>query len=937
LIDKNLTMEDHRPTDKMRLSCDTAAVTEVSEIASVLGVIPGIGLNQLETSRRRNFHGFNEVTGKDVEPLWRKYLEQFNNPFILLLLASAAISILMRQFDDAASIAFAIIIVVTVGFVQEYRSEKTLERMGALLPPTCKVLRDGQYHNILARYLVPGDIVSLEVGDRVPADVRLARVNELSVDESSFTGEPVQKLKQVATVTGHGQEKLHISDMSNVAFQGTLVTSGNGIGIVISTGERSQFGELFRMMREEETPRTPLQKSMDTLGKQLSVYSIGVIFMIMAIGCWQGRPVLEMFNVGVSLAVAAIPEGLPIVVTVTLAFGVMRMAKKQAIVKRLPTVEALGCVDFICSDKTGTLTTNDMTVYTDRTADDILKEDLRPSLIDHDQSSSPEIVKKNNADEIHIKALMEIAVLCNNASLDSQNVIGSSSTERALLKHAIKRGYGDLGEHYERLSEVPFSSERKFMSVQCRNRSNPSGVALQYVKGAAEEILPRCRQFLARGKLHPFDQKYHYFTVENAAKNMASRGLRVVAFARGRTLVDLEFIGLVGLHDPPRPGVDESIKLLQNSGVKLSMITGDGKETAAAIAEMLGLQTDRKVLLSGAEVDRMNDVELQRIADSVCCYYRANPLHKRRIVTALKSNGHVVGMTGDGVNDGVAVKSADVGISMGASGTDVCKEAADVILLDDNFSTILSAIEEGKCIFYNIRNFVRFQLSTSIAALMLISLSTILDKPNPLNPMQILWINVIMDGPPAQSLGLEPVDPDVLKKPPRKVKEQILTRSLMFNILLSAFIIICGTTWVFKMTLEDGKMTARDTTMTFTCFVFFDMFNALSSRSQDKLITEIGFFSNRVFCIAVVLSIVGQLAVIYFPPLQYIFQTEALAFQDLLLLAGLSSSVFVISEAKKLLQRYYFKGKRPSWPSMRPISPTSNGVFRTKKHSGHIV
>jgi len=907
-------MEDCASSDKMRLSCESAAVTEVNEVISVLGVHPDKGLSSLDASRRRNFHGFNEVTGNEAEPIWKKYLDQFNNPFILLLLASALISILMKQFDDAVSITVAIVIVVTVGFVQEYRSEKTLERMGALLPPTCRVLREGQVHHILARYLVPGDVVSLEIGDRVPADVRLIKVNELSVDESSFTGEPVSKHKIVSCVKSHGHQTLHISDMSNVAFQGTLVTNGNGQGIVISTGENSQFGELFRMMREEETPRTPLQKSMDTLGKQLSIYSIGVIFMIMAIGCWQGREVMVMFNVGVSLAVAAIPEGLPIVVTVTLAFGVMRMAKRQAIVKRLPTVEALGCVDFICSDKTGTLTTNDMTVYCDRTSHDILKEAVAPLIDTND--------KKDNS----VEALMEVAVLCNNAFIeDGGQVIGSSSTERALLKHAVKLGYGNISHQFERLTEVPFSSDRKFMSVQCRSKLNSS--VNQYVKGAIEEILPKCNQFAANGSKHHFDDK-HRLAVEHANESLASRGLRVLAFARGRTLVDLEFVGLFGLHDPPRPGVDESIKLLQNSNVRVCMITGDGKETASAISHALAIQTDGKVLLSGAEVDAMSDVELQRLADKVCCYYRANPLHKRRIVTALKSNGHVVGMTGDGVNDGVAVKSADVGISMGKSGTDVCKEAADMILLDDNFSTILSAIEEGKCIFYNIRNFVRFQLSTSIAALMLISISTILDRPNPLNPMQILWINIIMDGPPAQSLGLEPVDPDVIKKPPRKISEPILTRSLLENILLSAFIIICGTLWVYKMTMEDDHMTARETTMTFTCFVFFDMFNALSSRSQDKLISEIGFFSNKVFCVAVALSLLGQLAVIYFPPLQYIFQTEALAFEDLVLLACLSSSVFIICEAKKLLHRYYSQGK---------LNKSSIFSGKGRKRSGHIV
>merc|ERR1719468_8797 len=395
----------------------------------------------------------------------------------------------------------------------------------------------------------------------------------------------------------------------------------------------------------------------------------------------------------------------------------------------------------------------------------------------------------------------------------------------------------------------------------------------------------------------------HTYTIEQNAISMANRGLRVLAFARGRTLVDLEFVGLIGLHDPPRPGVDQSIRLLQESDVKVCMITGDGQATASAIASTLGIQTEDKMLLSGAEIDAMSDGELQRVADKVCCYYRANPLHKRRIVTALKCNGHVVGMTGDGVNDGVAVKSADVGISMGATGTDVCKEAADVILLDDDFSTILSAIEEGKSIFINIRNFLRFQLSTSIAALSLISVSTLMGTDNPLNAMQILWINIIMDGPPAQSLGVEPAEKELIKRPPRDTKQAMLSKDILLNIILSASIIVCGTLFVFKEMMEDGKVTNKDTTMTFTCFVFFDMFNALSCRSQTKSVFQLGLFSNKAFCLAVLFSLVGQMLVIYTPPLQYIFQTEALEWRELAFLVCLTSSIFFVSELKKFGER----------------------------------
>ena len=634
---------------------------------------------------------------------------------------------------------------------------------------------------------------------------------------------------------------------------------------------------------------------MDILGKQLSAYSLTVIAFIMAVGCFQGRPVLDMFNVGVSLAVAAIPEGLPVVVTVTLAFGVMRMAKRNAIIKRLPTVEALGCVDVICSDKTGTLTMNNMMVNCEKTGGSLLAGEL-------DQKFTYDEVEEGlRSDSV---SLLEVAVVCNNANEFSS----SSATEKALLNYGQSKGVSadQLNKLvYSRVGEIPFNSDRKYMVVQCRKLSD--GGMVYFMKGALEEVLNRCKYALVYGQQVEITETLFNHIIRSE-KEMGAKGLRVVAMAKGSSKDGMEFVGMVGLHDPLRPRAASSVQMLLASKVHVCMITGDGRETAAEIGRNLGLLDDiysngRTVLLSGSEVDAMSDNDLELTAEKVCVYYRANPLHKLRIVKALRKNGHVVGMTGDGVNDGVAIKSSDVGISMGKNGTDVCREAADVILLDDDFSTILAAIEEGKCIFNNIKNFVTFQLSTSIAALMLISISTLLDIPNPLNPMQILWINIIMDGPPAQSLGLEPVDHSVLKKPPRKLKENIITRHLLICVITSALIITTGTMWVLRSTMEDGKFTTRDTTMTFSCFVFFDMFNALASRSQERSIFEVGLFSNKFFCIAVGLSIIGQLSVIYFPPLQYIFQTEALALSDLIFLVALSSTVFIVSEIRKHVEQ----------------------------------
>ncbi len=616
--------------------------------------------------------------------------------------------------------------------------------------------------------------------------------------------------------------------------------NGSAKGVVLCIGEKSQFGEVFKLMQAEEPPRTPLQKSMDVLGKQLTAYSLGVIAVIMIVGCLQGKAVMEMFNVGVSLAVAAIPEGLPIVVTVTLAFGVMRMARRNAVVKRLPTVEALGCVDWICSDKTGTLTTNEQ-----KMSDLMMPVDLLSGEPSDDLSVRAEGRMAGRAD---VAYALEAAVLCNDATRSARGEIKGAPIDCALLKAAVEHGLGNVQATYRRVRNKPFSSETKMMMVVCTKGRQEEGSTESFVKGAVENVLDLCRFVREEGGERPLQTmtEQHKKRVLHMAAFLSSKECkRTLALARGPSDDQLEFVGLAAFLDPPRPMAAESVRTLLDSGVSVTMITGDSKETAAAISGMVGLWCDGKTMVSGSDIDKMCDEDLARVVEKCFCFYRTTPRHKVRIVKALQEGGHIVGMTGDGVNDGVAIKKADVGISMGVTGTDVCKEAADMILLDDDFSTILSAIEEGKCIFYNIRNFVRFQLSTSIAALMLISLSTLLGVENPLNPMQILWINVIMDGPPAQSLGLEPVDHEVLRRPPRRKSEEILSRSLLVNILMSASIIIAGTLWVFKETMEDGHMTHRDKTMTFTCFVFFDMFNALSSRSQDRLIFEIGFFSNR--------------------------------------------------------------------------------------------
>lgn len=888
------------------LTSRKASELPVNEVVCVLQADLQVGLVEEEVNRRRAYHGWNEFDISEEEPLWRKYISQFKDPLILLLLASAVISILMRQFDDAISITVAIIIVVTVAFVQEYRSEKSLEELGKLVPPECHCIREGNLEHRLARELVPGDTVCLSVGERVPADLRLVEATDLCVDESSLTGEtsPCSKSTLPQPASSNGD----IASRSNIAFMGTLVRCGRAKGIVIGTGENSEFGEVFKMMQAEEAPKTPLQKSMDLLGKQLSLYSFGIIGVIMLVGWLQGKKILDMFTIGVSLAVAAIPEGLPIVVTVTLALGVMRMVKKRAIIKKLPIVETLGCCNVICSDKTGTLTKNEMTVTQLFTSDGLHAEVTGVGYNgEGDVLVDGEIVHGFSCPSV--SKIVEVGCVCNDSVIRNQNLLGRP-TEGALIALAMKMGLEGLQQDFVRLEELPFSSEQKWMSVRCVHRTLQDKPAVYFLKGAYEQVIRLCSCYNSRGSSLPLTPQQREL-YQQQISYMGSAGLRVLAFASGSELGSLTFLGLVGIIDPPRSGVKEAIGKLINSGVAIKMITGDSQETAVSIASRLGLYSKGSRCLSGDEVDNLDLQQLSNIVSRIAVFYRASPRHKLKIVKSLQNIGAVVAMTGDGVNDAVALKAADIGVAMGRTGTDVCKEAADMILVDDDFQTIMSAIEEGKGIYNNIKNFVRFQLSTSIAALTLISLATLMNFPNPLNAMQILWINIIMDGPPAQSLGVEPVDQDVIRQPPRNVRDSILTRSLLSKVLLSAFIIVCGTLFVFWRELQDNVITPRDTTMTFTCFVFFDMFNALSSRSQTRLVYELGFCSNRTFCFSVLGSIMGQLLVIYFPPLQSVFQTESLSFTDLLFLVSLTSSVCIVSEAVKVLERWRGSQRSP--------------------------
>jgi len=1002
-----------------------------------------------------------------ILPIVHAFYDQLKEPLIVMLLFSAAISLVLGNSADAVSIAMALSIVSLVAAVQEYRSEKALEKLADLVPHTCTVLRDGRAHDHFpAKELVVGDLIILTTGDRVPADVRIIDGVEISVDESSLTGEnsPVNKTGMALTVlggsevigggvfnNGAGQQNPPppLTEQKNIVFMGTLLVSGRGRGLVVAVGEYTEFGKVAKELSEVETRKSPLQIKIDELGRTLALASSAGIALMALAGYLLGRPFLETVTVAVSLAVAAIPEGLPICVTVTLALGVLRMARHAAIVKKLTAVETLGCATVVASDKTGTLTQNEMTArsmyslafpslafgltgvgydvkksggYLLRSAssneDELRREDSSSSTGSRGSPGKRTRQVTEKCMEFNaLSALFGTASICNNASvsqIDGDGPMGQP-TEMALLIGSAKANIPDPRPMYHRLQEIPFSSDRKRMEVKCRpvggahtctaftlsaRRHSPtngdipisSDGSLYFVKGMPESILGECSTHTAAdGSAIPLTETGKSRALAQS-RRMAACGLRVLAMAYGPSLDTLTFAGVVGLEDPPREGVVESVNHLEKSGVKVIMVTGDSKETAVAIAKRCGILggppvtkhsigADSTMLaaiprrsisveessegedeyldldayspisnsiddieygqhaLSGSQLDAIGEHNLADSIVGVKVFYRVAPRHKLALVRALQKRGEVVAMTGDGVNDATALKAADIGIAMGKGGTDVAKEAADVILADDDFTTITIAVAEGKGIFFNIRNFLSFQLSTSFAVLAMESVATAFRLPSPLNAMQILWINIIMDGPPAQSLGVEPVDERILRAPPRKVTDPIVTRALLTRAVSSAALIMFLTLAVFAHELDDGRVTRRDTTMTFMTFINCDLFNAYACRSADKCFYEISPFSNPSFLWAMTFSVAGQFAVIYLPPLQSVFQTEALSFGDLFLIVCLSSTVLLLDTIrKKFLQQYCSDNSRRRSLFRRRVKKKKGSSGDAKRvHGGKMV
>ncbi|WP_055107580.1 calcium-translocating P-type ATPase, SERCA-type [Paenibacillus ihumii] len=877
------------------------------ELLQRFGVSREQGLTEEEARRRQEQSGWNELQEMQrVSPLLL-FLNQFKDFMMLVLMAATLISGLLGEYLDAVTIIAIIILNGVLGFVQEFRAERSLRALKQLSAPHANVLRGSSIRHIPARELVPGDIVVVESGDRIPADIRWLETNSLDAEESALTGESHPVNKHSAPIQ---DAEVPLGDQKNIGFMGTMVTRGSGRGIVIRTGMETEMGKIADLIQSTEVQETPLQRRLEQLGIILIYLALGLTILVVVVGIIHGQPAGSMFFAGVSLAVAAIPEGLPAIVTIALALGVQRMIKRKAIVRKLPSVETLGCASVICSDKTGTLTQNKMTVthiWVEGRPLEVTGDGYEP--VGHImEQGQPLDVKKDQS----LRRLLQISALCSNAVIyeeeEEENARGrrkakeepassrwklkGDPTEGALVTLATKMGLtaSSLAGIYKRTKEHPFDSKRKRMSVVVSHQ----GGALALVKGAPDMLLERCSYILWDGKVVPFTGTLRQ-KVQAANEEMARRALRVLGLAyrelRPQENADSEeavesqlvFVGLTGMIDPPRREVRDAIAVCRKAGIRTVMITGDHGLTAEAIAQDLGILQRGGESLSGAELSLLSDEELEQRADSISVYSRVSPEHKLRIVKALQRKGHVVAMTGDGVNDAPAIKAADIGIAMGITGTDVSKEASSLILSDDNFSSIVAAIEEGRNIYENIRKFIRYLLASNVGEILTMLFAMLAGLPLPLAPIQILWVNLVTDGLPAMALGVDQPEKDLMEQKPRGKTENIFARRLGWKILSRGLLIGLCTLGAFWITLQsnpgaEGQL-AKAQSVAFATLVMAQLIHVFDCRSSRSIFHR-NLLQNRLLVIAVLSSILLLLGVIYIEPLQPIFKTVPLTMRD---------------------------------------------------------
>jgi Ca2+-transporting ATPase len=910
------------------------------EVAETLGVGLSRGLPGSEAAQRLAEHGPNELAEMPRPGFFQLLVGQLNSFVVIILIVSAIISLLLGEWVEATAIMTIVVLNSVLGVVQESKAEEALAALKKMASPDARVLRDGHRVTVPSRELVPGDVVFLEAGNYVPADLRLTESVNLKVDEASLTGESVPVEKRANLELG---EDVPIGDRVNSAFMGTTVTYGRGAGVVASTGMQTQIGLIAEMIQSYEEEPTPLQVRLDQLGRWLGWGALAVCAVVFAEALIQdtnlstlfeqgvaeyfGRSqekVVELFIVAVSLAIAAVPEGLPAVVTICLALGMREMVQRHALIRKLPAVETLGSATVIGSDKTGTLTQNAMTavrLYVANLRLDVSGEGYQPAgeFTHYGDPADPR-------DNDEMMALLTGSLLSSDARLELERENGrrygivGDPTEAAMVVAAAKAGLwrDEVEEKYPRVAEVPFDSDRKRMST-IHQTDGASFIA--YVKGAPEVMLPLCDTILEEGQDEPLTgaRRQH---IENVIRDLGKGGLRVLAVAcrmldevPEKPTADqiekrLSLIGLVAMIDPARPEVAVAIRDARRAGIRTMMITGDYPVTARAVAEEIGLLRPGGQVISGAELTEMDDEVLRRRIDDVDVFARVSPQHKVRIVEALKDRDQVVAMTGDGVNDAPALKRASIGIAMGITGTDVSKETADMVLTDDNYASIVSAIEQGRIIYSNIRKFVYYLLSCNIAEIMVIFLATIAGSPSPLTAIQLLWLNLLTDGAPALALGREKGDPDTMEQPPRPVNEPIVNRSMVVRIVVQTIAITAavlaayytGRAWE-PMRIELAE------TMAFVTLSASELLRAYTARSERISLLRLGLFTNKYMQYAVVLSICLLLAVVYIPFLNPIFNTVPLGVREWSLVLPLTLLPAVVAEVTKAILRFSGRGR----------------------------
>lgn len=874
------------------------------------------GLSNDEVTIRQKRYGKNEWIEKKRKAPWVMFLHQFNDFMVWVLVAATIIAGILGEYLDSITIISIILLNGILGFVQQFQAERSLYALKQLAAPTAYVFRAGKIKRIPASELVQGDIIQLTSGDRIPADIRWLETSSCYVEEAVLTGESAPVCKNAQMIT---KDDLLLGDMQNMGFMGTMITRGSGKGIVIRIGMETEIGKIANLIENTRSKHTPLQNRLTQLGKLLIIIALFLTVVVVMIGIMHGQPIANMLLAGISLAVASIPEGLPAIVTIVLALGVQRMIRRNTIVRKLPSVETLGCASVICSDKTGTLTENKMTV-TEFWIGGRVYTCHGEQFVDNGQITA----QNQMLDVTHHRSLtqfLQISALCNNATLiatkqkqskhkPSWDMIGDP-TEGALLALAAQFGTTteSLAAVYKRVKEFPFDSERKRMSVIVQYHNKHERFVL--AKGAPDVLLARCQYILWDNKIVTLTSNLKR-TVLAANKQMAKRALRVLALAyrklktteQGEDEAEVEsqliFVGLTGMIDPPRQEAREAISLCRRAGIKTIMITGDHQLTAQAIAQQLDMIPPNGLIMSGEQLTVIDDNELDDIVEYIYIYARVSPAHKLRIVQSLQRKGHVVAMTGDGVNDAPAIKMADIGISMGISGTDVSKEAASIILLDDNFATIVAAIEEGRGIYENIRKFIRYLLASNVGEILVMFFAMLLRLPLPLVPIQILWVNLVTDGLPAMALGVDQAEQDVMKHRPRSAQESIFSRRLGWKIISRGLLIGVCTLLSFWLTWSidpnSSAQLVKAQSVAFATLILAQLIHVFDCRSSYSIFHR-NCLQNKYLVYAVVSSLFLMLSVIYIKPLQLIFKTVPLLFREWVLvfiMAGIPTFMLAI-------------------------------------------